>query len=42
VNGAFRALGESTERGLRDRELLQQDPDLTPLRGDPRFAAFIR
>jgi choline-sulfatase len=42
VDGAFRALDESKRRGLRDRELLQQDPDLTPLRGDPRFAAFMR
>ncbi len=40
VDAAFRALDESKKRGLRDQALLQQDPDLTPLRGDPRFAAF--
>jgi choline-sulfatase len=42
VDAAFRALDESKRRGLRDRDLIQQDPDLTPLRGDPRFAAFVR
>jgi choline-sulfatase len=41
VDAAFRALDESRRRGLRDQELLQQDPDLASLRGDPRFAAFI-
>jgi choline-sulfatase len=42
VDAAFRALDESRRRGLRDQALLQQDPDLTALRGDPRFAAFSR
>jgi choline-sulfatase len=42
VDAAFRALDESRRRGLRDGELIQQDPDLTPLRGDPRFAALLR
>jgi adenylate cyclase len=42
VDAAFRALGESRKRGLRDQALLQQDPDLTALRGDPRFASFVQ
>lgn len=42
ADAAFRALDESKRRGLRDQGLLQQDPDLTTLRGDPRFAAFNR
>jgi choline-sulfatase len=42
VDAAFRALDESKRRGLRDQELLQQDPDLTALRDDPRFAALTR
>lgn len=42
VDAAFRALGESKKRGLRDRALIQQDPDLTALRGDPRFASFVQ
>ncbi len=42
VDAAFRALDESKKRGLRDQALLQQDPDLTALRGDPRFASFTQ
>ena len=42
VDAAFRALDESRKRGLRDQALLQQDPDLMPLRGDPRFASFTQ
>jgi arylsulfatase A-like enzyme/Tfp pilus assembly protein PilF len=42
VDAAFRALDESKKRGLRDRELIQGDPDLTALRGDPRFASFVQ
>jgi choline-sulfatase len=42
VDAAFRALDESRKRGLRDQALVQQDPDLTALRADPRFASFTQ
>jgi choline-sulfatase len=42
VDAAFRALDESRKRGMRDQALLQQDPDLTALRADPRFASFTQ
>ena len=40
--GALMALGESLKRPGVDRELLNQDPDLSALRADPRFHTLVR
>ncbi len=38
---AFAALEQAVALGFKDTQHLQADPDLAPLRGDPRFAAIL-
>jgi arylsulfatase A-like enzyme/Flp pilus assembly protein TadD len=42
ADGALTALRESVTRGVADPTLLDTDPDLAPLRADPRFGALAR
>ncbi len=37
VDEAIRCLEEAVERGFRNKEWFEKDPDLTPLKDDPRF-----
>ncbi len=39
---AFEVLKESIESGWKDRVALQDDPDLEPIRSDPRFEEFTK
>jgi len=41
-DAAFRALRKALVKGFRDRRLLLTDPDLDPIRCDPRFAPLTR
>ena len=41
LDGAFRSLEEALRGGYDDFERIGNDPDLAPLRGDPRFAALL-
>ncbi len=40
-NSAFDALERAAKLGFDDPHALAQDPDLTPIRGDPRFAPIL-
>ena len=40
--GAFAALEQAWDLGYRDLGWLKRDPDLRPLREDPRYAEFLR
>ncbi|MBK7644055.1 MAG: hypothetical protein IPJ19_13560 [Planctomycetes bacterium] len=42
ADGAFQALGRAREFGYCDAAHLEQDEDLASLRGDPRYAVFLR
>jgi Flp pilus assembly protein TadD len=42
ADGAFAALGQAIDLGYEDGALLSDDPDLAPLRGDPRFAELAQ
>ena len=41
VDEALASLSDSIDRGFAASEDLLQDPDLAPLRGDPRFSALL-
>jgi tetratricopeptide (TPR) repeat protein len=41
-DGAFAALERAVDLGYDDLERLEGDPDLDPLRGDPRYSAAVR
>ncbi len=41
VDQAVTALGKAIDEGVRERATFEQDDDLRPLRGDPRFTALL-
>jgi tetratricopeptide (TPR) repeat protein len=41
VDESFRFLSDAVRKGYSNRQLLETDPDLRALRGDPRFARII-
>ena len=38
---AIRCLAEAFDRGFQNKGWFENDPDLDPLRGDPRFQSLI-
>ena len=41
VDDAIRCLEETFERGFQNKDWFENDPDLNPLRGNPRFQSLI-
>ena len=41
VDEALGSLSDSIDRGFAARDDLLHDPDLAPLRGDPRFSGLL-
>ncbi|MCA9080426.1 MAG: HEAT repeat domain-containing protein [Planctomycetaceae bacterium] len=42
IDAAFVELGRSIEMGFMDHELMREDPDLTSISDDPRFAELLK